>query len=137
MPGNPKRKQSSIVFRLLLFFLILFLFLGVFGDFVFVLVLDKPDHAKWTKAQTELSEIQKALNEYALDHHGKYPDRLQLLELQFFKHGVPKDPFTKDNYIYERTDTGFVLICLGKDQAEGGAGIPDRDIVFDNKSERP
>lgn len=137
MPGNPKRKQSSIVVRLLLFSLILFLFFGVFGDFVFVLVLDKPDHAKWTKAQTEMGEIRKALNQYAVEHSGHYPDSLEALVHHYFPSGVLKDPFSRDNFLYERTDAGFVLICLGKDLAEGGAEIPERDIVFDETGERP
>ncbi|MCA8915233.1 MAG: type II secretion system protein GspG [Planctomycetes bacterium] len=131
MPGNPKKKQRSALRSLLLFLLLIILTLGVFGDCVFVFVLDKPDRSKWTRAQTELGEIQKALNRYALDHDGAYPDSLRPIEQLYFKTGMPKDPFTKDVYLYERTETGFVLTCFGADMAEGGDERPMADIVFD------
>ncbi|MCA8918104.1 MAG: prepilin-type N-terminal cleavage/methylation domain-containing protein [Planctomycetes bacterium] len=110
--------------------MVVIVILGIIGTMAFVFVLDKPDKAKWTKAQTEMGEIQKALNTYALEHDSEYPDSLEVLTETYFKSGLPKDPFTKDDYIYEVLDDGFTLTCLGKDQAEGGAEVPDKDIVY-------
>jgi general secretion pathway protein G len=110
--------------------MVVIVILGIIGTMAFVFVLDKPDKAKWTKAQTEMGEIQKALNQYALEHDNEYPDSLDVLTESYFKSGVPKDPFSKDDYGYAKTDGGFELICLGKDLADGGAEVPDKDIVF-------
>jgi len=110
--------------------MVVIVILGIIGTMAFVFVLDKPDKAKWTKAQTEMGEIQKALNQYSLDHDGDYPDSLDVLKESYFKSGLPKDPFTKDDYIYEKSDTGFILTCYGKDQAQGGQEVPDKDIMF-------
>ncbi|MCA8913313.1 MAG: type II secretion system protein GspG [Planctomycetes bacterium] len=110
--------------------MVVIVILGIIGTMAFVFVLDKPDKAKWTKAQTEMGEIQKALNTYALEHDNEYPDSLEVLTENAFKGGLPKDPFTKDDYQYEKGDGGFTLTCLGKDGAEGGAEVPDKDIIF-------
>lgn len=110
--------------------MVVIVILGIIGTMAFVFVLDKPDKAKWTKAQTEMGEIQKALNQYALEHDSTYPDSLEALTESYFKSGLPKDPFSRDDYIYELTDSGFTLTCLGKDLAEGGAESPEKDIVF-------
>ncbi|MCB9931910.1 MAG: prepilin-type N-terminal cleavage/methylation domain-containing protein [Planctomycetes bacterium] len=112
--------------------MVVIVILGIIGTMAFVFVLDKPDKAKWTKAQTEMGEIQKALNTYALENDSTYPESLSEIEGEGkpFPNGTPKDPFSKDDYIYEVTDSGFTLTCLGKDLAEGGAEVPDKDIVF-------
>ncbi|MCC6148853.1 MAG: type II secretion system protein GspG [Planctomycetes bacterium] len=108
--------------------MVVIVILGIIGTVAFVFVMDKPDKAKWTKAQTEMGEIVKALNTYNLDR-GDYPDAIDAIADQF-NGKVPSDPFSKQPYAYERTATGFVLTCLGKDQAEGGAEVPDKDIRF-------
>lgn len=110
--------------------MVVIVILGIIGTMAFVFVLDKPDKAKWTKAQTEMGEIQKALTQYALEHDSEYPDTLDVLKESYFQNGLPKDPFTKDDFDYETVDGGFRLVCLGKDQADGGAEVPDKDIVY-------
>lgn len=110
--------------------MVVIVILGIIGTMAFVFVLDKPDKAKWTKAQTEMGEIQKALTQYALEHDNEYPDSLDVLTKGYFPNGLPKDPFTKADYLYEPLDRGFELTCLGKDNAEGGLEVPDKDIVF-------
>jgi len=101
------------------------------GDPIYVWLNDHPYKAKWTKAQTEMGEIQKALLEYSKNHAGRYPARLEALERDYFTSGVPRDPFTNESYDYELTATGFRLTCLGKGQAVGGDELPDNDIVYD------
>lgn len=113
--------------------MVVIVILGIIGTIAFVFVLDNPDKAKWEKARTEMGEIHKALSTYALSNDGRYPDSLEEIGKSFPGGKVPSDPFTKDMYSYESTGDTFRLVCLGKDQAEGGADIPNRDIVFDER----
>ncbi|GIK54105.1 MAG: hypothetical protein BroJett014_30780 [Planctomycetota bacterium] len=106
--------------------MVVIVILGIIGTVAFVFVMDKPDKAKWEKARTEMGEIVKALNMYNLDN-GEYPDSLDAIADRF-NNKVPSDPFSKQPYGYERTAAGFTLVCLGKDMAEGGAEVPDKDI---------
>lgn len=86
--------------------------------------------ARWDLAQENMQVIHTELLNYR-KQHGHYPKSLNALERkEHFPNGVPKDPFTKSDFMYEPTDTGFRLICLGKDQAEGGSSKPNADIVF-------
>jgi general secretion pathway protein G len=111
--------------------MVVIVILGIIGTMAFVFVLDKPDKAKWTKAQTEMGEIHKALNQYMVENDNELPDSLDALTKTAFRGGLPKDPWTKDNFIYEKTGTNtYFLKCLGKDKQEGGAEIPDKDIVY-------
>jgi general secretion pathway protein G len=110
--------------------MVVIVILGIIGTVAFVFVMDKPDKTKWTKAQTEMGEIVKALNMYKLNgDNSEYPDSLEAIADQF-NGKVPVDPFSKQPYAYERTQGGFTLTCLGKDQADGGAEIPDQDIRY-------
>lgn len=104
--------------------------IGLGPAVLWIFVFDKADHTRWTTAQSEMAEITKALNDYALDHAGAYPSDLAPLTTTHFPSGVPKDPFSKADYIYKRTADGFTLTCLGKDVAPGGSEIPEKDIEF-------
>jgi hypothetical protein len=115
--------------------IVVFLTLGLGGAAVFVFVMDKPDHARWTTAQSEMAETVKALHDYALKHGGVYPAILAGVAPAFPK-GIPLDPFSKSDYVYKRTKDGFTLTCLGKDLAPGGTEIPERDIIFDETGQR-
>lgn len=126
MPARRNKNRGFTLVELMVVIVIL----GIIGTMAFVFVLDKPDKAKWTKAQTEMMEIQKALNTYALEHDGELPDSLEPLREGAFKGSMPKDPFSKEDFVYEkRGSNSFTLTCLGKDRQEGGAEIPDKDIV--------
>jgi len=110
--------------------MVVIVILGIIGTMAFVFVLDKPDKAKWEKARSDMAEIVKALNMYATENDGDYPDSLEGVSKQFGGN-VPKDPFTKDYFVYEPDpSSGFVLRCLGKDKQDGGAEVPDKDIIF-------
>ncbi|MBN2590914.1 MAG: hypothetical protein JXA96_13700 [Sedimentisphaerales bacterium] len=57
---------------------------------------------------THFNAIQTALNLYInRTETGKLPDKLP--------EGMPKDMFSGEDFIYEKTDDGFVLKCQGKD----------------------
>ncbi len=78
-----------------------------------------------------MMEIHKALSQWSMENGGDYPETLADAKDKFPGRRVPKDPFTDAPYTYERTETGFTLICLGMDKAQGGEGKEDRDILFD------
>jgi len=110
--------------------MVVIVIVGIIATMAFVFVMDKPDKAKWTKAQTEMMEIQKALNTYSLEHEGELPDSLEPLRQSAFRAGLPKDPWTREDFLYEKTGSGsFTLTCLGKDRQPGGTEVPDKDIV--------
>lgn len=127
-----RRGLSSSGFTLVELMVVIVI-LGIIGTIAFVFVLDNPDKAKWEKARTEMGEIHKALGVYAVENDNTYPDSLEAISKSFPGGKVPSDPFTKSPYQYEPQGDTFRLICLGKDQAEGGAEIPNRDIVFDER----
>lgn len=112
------------------------LLISLCGGAAFVFVFDKPINTKWDRARSDMAEITKALNRYALDHAGAYPPDLAVLSTTYSPSGIHKDPFSKGDYEYKRTPTGFTLTCLGKDLAIGGADVPDRDIIFDETGQR-
>lgn len=131
MPQRKTRRGFTLVELM-----VVIVILGIIATMGFVFLMDKPDDAKWDTAKTTMSEIQKALNMYKLNDGGEYPDSLEALSTQkYFPNGVPKDPFSKDDFVYETTETGFLLKCLGKDQAEGGEGKPNADIIFNEAGE--
>lgn len=110
--------------------MVVIVILGIIGTMAFVFVLKNPDEARWTKAQTEMAEIVKALNTYHLKNGGTYPQNLDEVGEQF-NGKVPTNPFSKgEAYLYEPSNNGFTLTCLGKDNAPGGEKVPDKDIVF-------
>lgn len=115
--------------------MVVIVILGIIGTMAFVFVLDKPDDARWDAARNDMSQIHSAISQYNLANGGEYPESLEQLKEKYFPNGVPKDPFSKDDYIYEITDSGFELICLGKDQAEGGTDKPNKDIRFNEAGE--
>ena len=85
---------------------------------------------KWETARVEMAQIQRALLEWAIEHDCEYPAALNAVGDQFPGGRTPLDPFSKTAYVYERTESGFVLTSLGKDLAVGGEQPPERDIVY-------
>ncbi len=132
MPGETDRQSSGCLTAVAIGVLLLI----AVASLLVVVWSSEPDKARWTRAQTDMGEIQKALLRYALDHGGKYPASLGDL-VPTFGGPLPQDPFTKLDYGYIRTGDGFRLQCLGMDGKPGGTQPPDRDIVFDEKGKRP
>lgn len=130
-PLPPKRAPRMVVLRIVGLAVAGSLTLCATGLLLLVLLDSGCTSGNWDKAHWTMSEVQKCLNMYRLEH-GQYPASLDALHTrEYFPNGVPRDPFTKTDFEYKRTDTGFLLICWGKDQARGGEDIPERDIIFD------
>lgn len=128
-----QRKQRRVSGFTLVELMVVIVILGIIGTIAFVFVMDNPDKAKWEKARTEIGEIQKALNLYATSNDGDYPEDLEAIADKMPGGKVPVDPFTKEAYTYEITETGFIITCLGKDGSEGGDEVPNTDILCDER----
>lgn len=115
--------------------MVVVLILGIIGTIGFYYATGNVGTAKWESARTEMAEIHKALLSWSLNHDGDFPDSLEAIAGDFPGNRVPTDPFSRDPYVYERTETGFLLTCLGADKAEGGAEREARDIVFNEKGQ--
>ena len=86
-------------------------------------------------AKADISAIAQAVTNYATDHGGKYPERLEELITQddsghsyLDRTTIPKDPW-KNEYDYQpgQGNQKFRVICYGKDGQPGGEG-DDADI---------
>lgn len=115
--------------------MVVIVILGIIGTIGFFYATGNVGTAKWQSARTEMAEIQKALQTWSLAHNGEFPDSLDAIASDFPGNRVPTDPFTMDPYLYERTETGFLLTSLGSDKAEGGTEKETRDIVFNEKGQ--
>ncbi len=92
--------------------------------------------AKWQAAEAEMESIRRQILQYCLEHDFEYPSGLADLTPDYLP-VLPQDPFTGQPYWYVPSESGFTLTCLGADGTAGGQDIPDRDIIFDEKGERP
>jgi general secretion pathway protein G len=117
--------------------LVVVVILGILGAVVVPQILGRPDTARIQAAQTDLRSLSGALDVYRLDNF-QYPSSEQGLEALVEKPSgfpepknwnpegyikkLPTDPWGSP-YIYERTESNFVLYSLGADGQEGGEGL--------------
>ncbi len=134
MTSRPKRRRLAAA---ILAFLLLATVIWIAANAGFLLV-DMPDRnsAVWERARSDMSEQHKALLRYAQDHAGASPATLADIR-PAFGGNLPRDPYTGEDFRYTRTPQGFVLTCLGKDNAAGGDTPPDADIVFTRQGQQP
>ncbi len=78
---------------------------------------------KLKTARNEMEKIISAIDSYA-QNKGEHPPALTDLVTgeQKFIGALPQDPWEKD-FVYEKTEDGFVLTCLAEDGVAGGEGI--------------
>lgn len=114
--------------------------LGILAAIVVPRIMDRPDTARVTKAQSDIRAIEQALNLYKLDNHA-YPSTDEGLEALTqkpsgapnWKEGgyidrLPKDPWNKPYQYLNPGAHGTVdIYSLGADGQPGGDGV-DADI---------
>lgn len=116
--------------------MVVIVILGLLATLVVPNVIKQLFTASATIAKSDLSSISSAIDTYAIEHAGKFPERLEDLitpdenghsYLKGYK-SVPKDPW-KNEYVYEPAQGGqpYRVVSFGRDGQAGGEG-EDRDI---------
>ncbi|NUP95670.1 MAG: type II secretion system major pseudopilin GspG [Planctomycetaceae bacterium] len=110
--------------------------LGLLAMVVVPNVLDRLGFAQKKKAEMDIGALDSALDTYAIENGGRYPESLEILvtpdenNRTFLKNykTVPNDPWGNP-YIYEPPQGGAdaKIISYGKDGQPGGEG-DDADI---------
>jgi general secretion pathway protein G len=113
--------------------------LGILAAVVIPKLMDAPDKARISKAKTDISALESALNMYKLDNYN-YPSTQQGLEslvappqgdppARNWKPGgyiehLPKDPWGNPyQYLNPGTHGEIDIFTLGADNAPGGDGV--------------
>ena len=142
MTRHSKRLQGGFT---LIEILVVVVIIGILGAVIVPNLLGRPDQARVTAAQSDLRNLSNALDIYRLDNF-QYPSTDQGLEALVQKpsgfpepknynpegyiKNLPTDPWGSP-YVYERTESGFGLMSLGADGAEGGEGL-NADIRYED-----
>lgn len=126
--------------------MIVVVILGLLAGMLVPRIMDRPQEARFTKAQTDIRTLESALRFYRLDN-GRYPTTKQGLQALIKRpetkpqpdnwrsggyletSSLPRDPWG-NTYIYRcpgDADRDYEIISLGADGQEGGTGF-DRDI---------
>lgn len=125
--------------------MVVIVIIGLLGTLVVPNVLKRFAQASRTAAKSDITALMAALDEYAINNSGKYPDSLEPLVtpddnghtyLKGPAGKLPKDPW-KNEYIYEPPQSGQPqprILSYGKDGQPGGEG-DDRDIASDDSGE--
>lgn len=122
--------------------MVVIVILGLIATIVVPNVLDRFTFAQKKIAEMDIGSLDSALDTYAIENGGKYPDSLEILVTPdengrtFLKNktSIPLDPWGNP-YLYEPAQGGSLpkIISYGKDGQPGGEG-DDADI--DNVSMR-
>ncbi|MCY2961506.1 MAG: type II secretion system major pseudopilin GspG [Planctomycetota bacterium] len=128
----PRRRAGFTLAEMMVVIVIL----GLLATLVVRNVMKNLSSAMGGKAQSDIVAIESALEEYAINNSGRYPDSLEPLVTPdvnghtYLKGtSLPKDPW-RNEYQYEQPGPGQPLpriYTLGKDMQPGGEG-DDRDI---------
>jgi general secretion pathway protein G len=116
--------------------MVVIVILGLLATLVVPNVLQRLATAFKGKVRSDIVSIESALEEYAINNSGKYPDSLEALvtpdvngHTYLKQTALPRDPW-KNEYQYEPPSPGQPLprvFSLGKDMQPGGEG-EDADI---------
>lgn len=116
--------------------MVVIVILGLIATIVVPNVLDRFTFAQKKKAEMDITALDGALDTFALENGGKYPESLEILVTPdengrtFLKNqtSVPVDPWNNP-YIYEPAQGGSLpkILSYGKDGQPGGEG-DDADI---------
>ena len=118
--------------------MVVIVLIGLLATVVVPNVLQRLRTGQVGKAKADIVAIESALNDYAIQNNGRYPDSLEPLitpdanGLTFLdRETLPKDPWDKE-YVYEPPGPGqskVIVKTLGADGVPGGDG---QDADFDN-----
>ena len=116
--------------------MVVIVIIGLLATLVVPNVMKKLFAANRAKAKGDIIALVNAVDSYAMDNKGKYPDNLEALvmpaedgEAYLQQDVVPKDPWGNE-YHYDPPASGstkFVITSYGKDGQPGGEG-DDSDI---------
>ena len=133
VPGRRPRRSGGVSLAELMVVIVI---LGLLATLVVPNVMKQLFTANKSIAQQDISAISQAITNFAIEHAGKYPERLEELitpdenghSYLAGRTSVPKDPW-KNEYVYEAPQAGqpFKVICYGRDGQPGGEG-EDSDI---------
>jgi len=113
--------------------MVVIVIIGLLMTLVVPNIIKRFFQAQSTKAKADIVALGHALDEYAINNSGKYPDSLEPLVqpdangnsyLEGYNGKVPKDPWNND-YQYEGPQPGRShprVISFGSDGAPGGEG---------------
>lgn len=138
--GEPKKKYLFWVLVGSAGCFVLFVLAGIASTLLVPVVVRKLGAARAVAAQHEMSRLRTALDAYALNHDGRYPETLEALvqpdaqghTALFDERILPLDPW-KHEFSYEPPSTPHgkpTLRSFGKDGRPGGTG-EDADILED------
>jgi general secretion pathway protein G len=132
--ASPRTNRSQAGFSLAELMVVIVI-LGLLATLVVPNVMKQLFTANTAVAKQDISAISQAVQNFAIEHAGKYPERLEDLitpdengHKYLDRQSVPKDPW-KNEYVYEapQSGQGFKVICYGRDGQPGGEG-EDSDI---------
>lgn len=116
--------------------MVVIVIIGLLATLVVPNVMKKLFVANTTKAKADIVSIAGAIEQFAIENAGRYPDSLEALVtpdangFTFLRQEtVPKDPWGNE-YVYEPPSSGsqkYRVLSYGKDNAPGGEG-DDADI---------
>ncbi len=116
--------------------MVVIVILGLLATLVVTNVMKNLGQAMGGKVATDIVTIETALENYAINNSGRYPDSLEPLitpdvngHAYLKQSSIPKDPW-KNEYQYEPPAPGQPMpkiYTLGKDMQPGGEG-DDRDV---------
>lgn len=116
--------------------MVVIVIIGLLATLVVPNVVRKLFVANRAKAKADIVQLEQAVNEYAIENAGRFPDSLEVLVTEdangmkiLERDTVPVDPWGNP-YVYEPAPSGsqkFRVISYGKDGVPGGEG-DDGDI---------
>jgi general secretion pathway protein G len=140
MQTQPSRNARACRGFTLAELMVVIVIIGLLATVVVPNVVRRLFSGQRAKATADIAAISEAINTYAVENMGKFPDSLEVLvtpdengHSYLDRETVPKDPWGNE-YEYQPPGAGqpkFRVICYGKDGQPGGEG-DDQD--FDNIS---
>ncbi len=118
--------------------MVVIVIIGLLATIVLPNVLGRLFTGQTGKAKADIMSIEQALNSFAVENGGRFPDSLEALvtpdengNSYLDRETVPKDPWGNE-YIYEPPGPGQAKPIVRTYGADGAPGGEDKDRDFDN-----